>query len=145
MEMFELCYAIFFHFIFSNATGSNPFRRHWDKVFGWVDAIIFDCCLAIPLVLYACFFVYTETPPTIGNIIATVIAAIVGAVVGLVILVDCWRRCSNIIEIIFLPLVMIMVFCMIILFWWIFLLLMGFATSSDAACGQFLTLKTIRT
>lgn len=25
MEMFELCYAIFFHFIFSNATGSNPF------------------------------------------------------------------------------------------------------------------------
>ena len=108
-----------------------PFRRHWDKVFGWVDAIIFDCCLAIPLVLYACFFVYTETPPTTGNIIATVIAAIVGAVVGLVILVDCWRRCSNIIEIIFLPLVMIMVFCMIILFWWIFLLLMGFATKSD--------------
>ena len=145
MEMFELCYAIFFHFIFSNATGSNPFfyltiigclvylpfRRHWDKVFGWVDAIIFDCCLAIPLVLYACFFVYTETPPTTGNIIATVIAAIVGAVVGLVILVDCWRRCSNIIEIIFLPLVMIMVFCMIILFWWVFLLLMGFATKSD--------------
>ena len=64
-------------------------------------------------------------------IIATVIAAIVGAVVGLVILVDCWRRCSNIIEIIFLPLVMIMVFCMIILFWWVFLLLMGFATKSD--------------
>lgn len=96
-----------------------------------MDAIIFDCCLAIPLVLYACFFVYTETPPTTGNIIATVIAAIVGAVVGLVILVDCWRRCSNIIEIIFLPLVMIMVFCMIILFWWVFLLLMGFATKSD--------------
>ena len=108
-----------------------PFRRHWDKVFGWVDAIIFDCCLAIPLVLYACFFVYTETPPTTGNIIATVIAAIVGAVVGLVILVDCWRRCSTIIEIIFLPLVMIMGFCMIILFWWGFLLLMGFATKSD--------------
>ena len=54
-----------------------PFRRHWDKVFGWLDAVIFDCCLAIPLVLYACFFVYADTAPSVGNIIITVIAAIV--------------------------------------------------------------------
>ncbi len=108
-----------------------PFRRHWDKVFGWLDAIIFDCCIAIPLVLYACFFVYASTPPTTGNIIATAIAAIVGAVVGLAVLIDCWRRCSNIIEIIFLPIVMIMVFCLIILFWWVLLLLMGFSSKND--------------
>ena len=125
MEMFELCYAIFFHFIFSNATGSNPFFISRSSAASYI------CRFAIPLVLYACFFVYTEAPPTTGNIIATVIAAIVGAVVGLVILVDCWRRCSNIIEIIFLPLVMIMVFCMIILFWWVFLLLMGAVTKKN--------------
>lgn len=96
-----------------------PFRQHWDKIFGWLDAIIFDCCIGIPILLYACFFVYTDTPPTMGNIIVTAIAAIVGVVWGGLILIDCWRRCSNIIEIIFLPIVMIMVLgsiCLLVLF-----------------------------
>ena len=108
-----------------------PFRRHWDIIFGWLVAIVFDCCIAIPIVLYACFFVYADTPPTMGNIIVTAIAVIVGVVWGGWILIDCWRRCSNVIEIIFLPIVMIMVFCLIILFWWVFLLLMGYATKND--------------
>ena len=108
-----------------------PFRRHWDKVFGWLDAIIFDCCIAIPIVMYALYFVYADTPPTLGNKIFTVIITIVGVIWGLCILIDCWQRCSNIIEIIFLPLVMLMVLCLVAFFWWVFLLLMGFGTKYD--------------
>ena len=81
--------------------------------------------------LYACFFVYADTAPSVGNIIITVIAAIVGIVWGLAILIDCWKRCSNIVEIILLPIMMIMMFCMIILFWWVFLLLMGAVTKKN--------------
>lgn len=95
-----------------------PFKKHWGKIFSFVNSIIFYGCLAVPLVCWMSVYQSVE-PLTLGKHIIFVLITVVCAVIGLVNLLICWGRCSNILEIIFLPLMFVCsigVLCGLILF-----------------------------
>lgn len=91
-----------------------PLRPHWSKIFSFWNAILLYCGILLPIVI----FVLCKSDSglwTTGDIILNVIGGGVFAIAGLVSLLSCWGRCSNVIEAVFLPIIMLSmvgVFCL---------------------------------
>lgn len=94
-----------------------PFKKHWGKIFSFVNSMIFYGSFGIPLVYWMSAYDSVE-PLTLGKHIIYILITVLCAVIGLVNLLVCWGRCSNILEIIFLPLMFVCsigVVCVLIL------------------------------
>lgn len=90
-----------------------PFRSHWGKIFSFSNSMVFYACLAIPVICMMSAYPSVK-PVTMGLILITAVCAIVGLINQLI----CWDRCSNILEVIFLPLMFVCsigVLCLLIL------------------------------
>ncbi len=126
--MMKLCYLLennfdnlselFFYITIIGFIIYLPFKKHWGKIFSFVNSMIFYGSLAIPAIYWMSAYDSVE-PLTLGKHIIFILITVVCAVIGLVNLLICWGRCSNILEIIFLPLMFVCsigVMCMLILF-----------------------------
>ena len=94
-----------------------PFRSHWGKIFSFSNSMVFYACLAIPVICMMSAY-QSVKPVTMGERIVLILITAVCAIVGLINLLICWDRCSNILEVIFLPLMFVCsigVLCLLIL------------------------------
>lgn len=91
-----------------------PLRPHWSKIFSFWNAILLYCGILLPIVI----FVLCKSDSgiwTTGDIILNAVGGGVFAIAGLMSLLSCWGRCSNVIEAVFLPIIMLSmvgVFCL---------------------------------
>lgn len=83
-----------------------PFRSHWGKIFRFSNSMVFYACLAIPVICMMSAY-QSVKPVTMGERIVLILITAVCAIVGLINLLICWDRCSNILEVIFLPLMFV--------------------------------------
>ena len=125
--MMKLCYLLETHFddlceifVYISVIGFiiyMPFRSHWGKIFSFVNAMIFYGSLAIPAMCWMSAYHFVE-PPTLGERMILMLITVVCAIIGFINLLICWDRCSNILEMIFLPLMFVCsigVVCVLIL------------------------------
>ena len=97
-----------------------PLKPHWSKRFSFFDAILFYCGIGAPALYLYFLIVRPEGVEMTAGVILT--GLIVGggfAIAGVAVLIKCWTRCSNPIEVICLPFIMLMmigVFCLGLLF-----------------------------
>ena len=94
-----------------------PFRSHWGKIFSFSNSMVFYACLAIPVICMMSAY-QSVKPVTMGERIVLILITAVCAIVGPINLHICWDRCSNILEVIFLPLMFVCsigVLCLLIL------------------------------
>ena len=94
-----------------------PYIRHWGKIFSFSYSMVFYACLAIPVICMMSAY-QSVKPVTMGERIVLILITAVCAIVGLINLLICWDRCSNILEVIFLPLMFVCsigVLCLLIL------------------------------
>lgn len=92
-----------------------PFKSHWSKIFSFWDVMSFCCGIMCIGVLIFCGKSMWEE---MGFEAIISFILMIGVILwGLFTLIACWENCSNIIEIILLPLIMISTFgaCMIVI------------------------------
>ena len=113
-------------FCFAGVILYLPLKPHWNKIFSFLDAIFFYVGIGAPIL----YIVLLKDYPSISGVITGIVVGGGFFLYGMYRLVLCWCRCSNIIQVIFTPICMLlMVGAFFVSLLSIMLILVGFSSN----------------